>query len=82
MMKPRMTKKLKFWIDHAVASHRSASPKRVRLIMDLLAEFEAAGEAMRYRNTNGTVAWKPTPQLLERLADDEREAMAELEEAV
>jgi hypothetical protein len=82
MRKPRMTKKLKFWIDHAVANHSSASCKRIRLIRDVLAEFEAAGEAMRYRSANGKVAWKPTRRLLQRLAEDEREALADLEEAV
>lgn len=82
MKNPRMNKKLKFWIDHAVATHRAANPKRIKLIMDVLAEFEAAGEAMRYRTRYGTIAWKATPQMLERLAEQEREARDDLDESI
>ena len=36
--------------------------------------FEEAGDAMRYLNTEGEVAWKATPRMLTRLADAEQEA--------
>jgi hypothetical protein len=44
----------------------------------LLREFEEAGDAMRYLNTNGEIAWKATPGMLTRLADAEQEARDDL----
>ena len=38
-----------------------------------LVEYEAAGDAMRYLDRNGRVAWKATTRMLTRLADLERE---------
>lgn len=78
-MSLRMSKKLKFWVDIAL-QNRQSSEKRLTLIKDVLAEFEAAGEAYRRRNRDGRVIWKPSKQMLRRLADAEREAKADLED--
>jgi hypothetical protein len=47
---------------------------RTELLAQILRKFEEAGEAMRYPNTNGEIAWKATPGMLIRLADAELEA--------
>jgi hypothetical protein len=52
------------------ASHRGGKA----LIADVLSEFEQAGDAMRYRRADGKIGWKATQQMLDRLADAEREA--------
>jgi hypothetical protein len=49
------------------------------LIAQILRKFEEAGDAMRYLNTKGEIAWKATPGMLSRLADAEREALDDLE---
>jgi hypothetical protein len=75
-MKFRMTKVLRFWVDveydrmknHAIGSSRT------ELIAQILRKFEEAGEATRYLNTKGEIAWKATPGMLARLADAEQEA--------
>jgi hypothetical protein len=75
----RMSKKLKFWVEIEL-QNRQSSEKRLTLIKDVLAEFEAAGEAYRRRRRDGRVIWKPSKQMLRRLADAEREAKADLED--
>ena len=50
---------------------------RTELLAQILRKFEEAGEAMRYLNTKGEVAWKATPRMLSRLADAEQEARDE-----
>ena len=75
-MKFRMTKVLRFWVDveyERIKNHHPGRP-RTELIAQILREFEEAGEAMRYLNTNGEIAWKATPGMLTRLADAEQEA--------
>jgi hypothetical protein len=46
----------------------------------MLAELEAAGDAMRYANSRGQIAWKATPSLCQYLTDLELDAKADLEE--
>lgn len=36
---------------------------------EVLAELEADGDAMRYLNSNGQIAWRATPQLRDYLTD-------------
>jgi hypothetical protein len=55
-------------------------PPRTELIAKILREFEEAGDAMRYLDVDGRIAWKATPRILSRLADAEREAMDDLAE--
>jgi hypothetical protein len=75
-MRFRMTKVLRFWVDveyERIRNHASGRPK-TELLGKILRKFEEAGEAMRYLNTKGQVAWKATPGMLSRLADAEQEA--------
>ena len=46
----------------------------------MLAELEAAGDAMRYVNSHGQIAWKATPQLRDYLMDVLRDAEDDLED--
>jgi hypothetical protein len=80
-MKLRMTKKLKFWVDVACEQRKAqTTPKgRHALVSEVLHEFEQAGDAMRYLRPDGKVGWKATPQMLDRLADAEREAIEDAE---
>jgi hypothetical protein len=75
-MKFCMTKVLRFWVDVEYERIRNHCPGRPRteLIAQILREFEAAGDAMRYLDTKGEIAWKATPGMLSRLADAEQEA--------
>ena len=75
-MKFRMTKVLRFWVDVEYERMKNDHPGRSRteLLAQILRKFEEAGEAMRYLNTKGEIAWKATPGMLTRLADAEQEA--------
>jgi hypothetical protein len=78
-MKLRMTKTLKFWVDVACERAKSATSPRPALIAEVLHEFEQAGDATRYRRSDGKIDWKPTQWMLDRLADAERDAIDDLE---
>jgi hypothetical protein len=80
-MKLRMTKKLKFWVDVACEQGKAgtATESRRALTRKILREFEQAGDAMRYLRADGKIGWKATPQMLDRLADAEREAVEDAE---
>jgi hypothetical protein len=75
-MKFRMSRILRFWIDVEYNDLRDQAPERRKadLIVTILRQFEAAGDAMRYLDAHGRVAWKATPSMLTRLADAEQEA--------
>jgi hypothetical protein len=79
-MKLRMTKILRFWVDCAYERIKIEKDRRPRaeLIAQILHGFEEAGDAMRYVDARGHVAWKATPRMLTRLADAEREARDDL----
>jgi hypothetical protein len=81
-MKLRMTKVLRFWVDVEYEHIKHDNPRRSRaqLIAKILCEFEEAGDAMRYLNADGRVAWKATPGMLTRLADAEQEARDDWED--
>ena len=51
---------------------------RGRVSAEVLAELEAAGDAMRYVNSHGQIAWKATPQLRDYLMDLQLDAEADL----
>jgi hypothetical protein len=75
-MKIHMTRVLRFWVDveyDRIKNHAS-DHSRTELLAPILQKFEEAGEAMRYLNTEGEIAWKATPGMLSRLADAEQEA--------
>jgi hypothetical protein len=71
---------LRFWIECEYDENRDQNVGRTRaqLIANILREYEEAGEAMRYLNADGRVAWKATPEMLSKLADAELEARDDL----
>jgi hypothetical protein len=75
-MKFRMTKILRFWVDveYERIKNDYAGGSRTGLIARILQKFQEAGEAMRYLNAYGQIAWKATPGMLTRLGDAEQEA--------
>ena len=81
-MKIRMTKVLRFWVGvefERIKNHRPGRPRK-ELIAQILGKFEEAGDAMRFLNADGRVAWKATPGMLSRLADAEQEAIDDMED--
>ena len=79
-MKLRMDKRLRFWVDVAyevIKSDHTNLTKR-RLLVHILRQYERRGDAMRYLNGNGKIAWKASPLFLEKLADAERDAQDDL----
>jgi hypothetical protein len=50
---------------------------RDRISAQMLAELEAVGDAMRYLNSDGQIAWKATPQLRSYLMDLQLDAVEE-----
>ena len=55
-------------------------PTRDLVSAEMLAELEAAGDAMRFVNGSGRVAWKATPSLCQYLMDLELDAQEDLED--
>lgn len=80
-MKFRMDKTLRFWIDcsYEDKKHENANRTRAELIAEILHEYERHGDAMRYLNAEGQIAWKASPWMLSRLADAEREVEDDME---
>jgi hypothetical protein len=79
-MKFRMSRILRFWIDveHEDIKNQGPDRPRTEVIAAILRQFEEAGDAMRFLNASGRVAWKATPRMLTRLADAEQEAKDDL----
>jgi hypothetical protein len=79
-MKIPMSKCLRLWVDVEYEDIQEQEPDRPRtdLIAAILRACEEAGDAMRFLNASGRVAWKATPRMLARLADAEQEARDEL----
>jgi hypothetical protein len=79
-MKFRITKVLRFWVDVEYERIKNQPSRRPRadVIAQILRIFEDAGDAMRYLNSKGEIAWKATPGMLTRLADAEQEARDDL----
>jgi hypothetical protein len=53
---------------------------RERVSAEMLLELEVTGDAMRFVDAKGRIAWKATPQLRDYLMDLQRDAEADLEE--
>jgi hypothetical protein len=53
---------------------------RKAVLAEILAELESSGDAMRYVNGKGRIAWKATPQVQSFLADLQADAEADAEE--
>jgi hypothetical protein len=82
-MKLRMDKTLRFWVDVAYEDVKSDHPKltKRRLIAQILHQYQDRGDAMRYLDVEGKIAWKAGPRFLTKLADAERDAQDELEDS-
>ena len=70
-MKLRMDKTLSFWVDcsYEDKKYENANRTKAELIAEILREYERPGDAMRYLNAKGQIAWKAGPWMLSRLAD-------------
>jgi hypothetical protein len=81
-MKLRMSGTLKFWVDAECEQRKARTPPKSRqnLVTEVLHEWEEAGDAMRYLDRNGRIAWKATASMIGRLADAERDAQDELDQ--
>jgi hypothetical protein len=79
-MKFHMSKILRFWVDVEYERIKldNANRTRLQLLGQILRRFEKAGDAMRYLDAEGRVAWKATSKMLTRLANSEREAEDDL----
>ena len=78
----RMDETLRFWVDCSYEGKRyeNANRTRAELIAEILREYERCGDAMRYLNTKGQIAWKASPRMLRKLADAEREVADDMED--
>jgi hypothetical protein len=78
----RMTKVLRFWVncEYQHVKNETVGSTRTQLITEILRKFEESGDAMRYLNSEGRIAWKATPEMLTRLADAEQEVLDDWEE--
>jgi hypothetical protein len=72
-MKLHMDEPLLFWIDED-KKYEKANRTRAELIAEILREYERHGDAMRYLNVKGKIAWKASSWMLLRRADVVREA--------
>ena len=77
-----MEKTLKFWVDAAYEEikrdHMNLTKRQ--LLAQILQQYERRGDAMRYLNEQGKIAWKASPRFLMMLADAERDARDDLAE--
>jgi hypothetical protein len=55
-------------------------PDRNLVFSDILAELESDGDAMRYVDSQGRIAWKATPDLRDYLTDLRLDAEADFED--
>ena len=80
-IKIRMDETLRFWVECEYDRRKVGiiGQRRDQIIADILLEWEACGEAMRFCDADGVIAWKASPEMLERLANDEAEALADSE---
>jgi hypothetical protein len=71
----RMDETLRFWVDcsYDAMKFTNANRTRAELIAQILHEYERHGDAMRYLNAKGKIAWRASPAMLRKLADAERE---------
>ena len=58
----------------------SVHTARDRVSARMLAQLEAVGDAMRYLNSDGQIAWKAMPRLRNYLMDHQLDAETDLEE--
>jgi hypothetical protein len=72
------------YVDHVYEAPRlrrnGVHTARELVSAKMLVELEAAGDAMRYVNLHGEIAWKATPRLRDYLMDLLLDAEADLED--
>jgi len=66
--------------DAARLGRSGVRRSRERVFAKALAQLEAAGDAMRYLDAKGRVAWKATPHLRDLVRNLELEAKVDLED--
>ena len=81
-MKFRMDTILRFWVECSYDDRRRENTKgtKTQLIVEILRDYERAGDAMRCLDDRGKIAWKASPSMLSRLADAECEVFDDLED--
>ena len=81
-MKLHMDKTLRFWVDVAYDAIKSDHDNvtKQQLLAQILLQYERRGDAMRYLNGKGKIAWKASPLFLTKLADAERDAEDDLKD--
>ena len=79
-MKLQMDKTLRFAVavEYEGIKWKHPNCPKHQLITEILLDFERRGDAMRYLNSRGKIAWRPSPSMLTHLADAEAEAEADL----
>jgi hypothetical protein len=79
-VKLQINKVLRFWADVACENLRSSGGNLTKrqLLAQILLQYEQRGDAMRYLNENGKIAWKASPRFSTMLADAERDARDDL----
>jgi hypothetical protein len=80
IVKMQMDEILRFWAEVACENLQSsgANLTKRQLLAQILQQYERRGDAMRYLNGNGKIAWKASPRFLMMLADAERDARNDL----
>jgi hypothetical protein len=66
--------------EAARLGRNGVSTARELVSATMIAELEATGDAMRYVNSHGQIAWKATPHLRDYLMDVLRDAKDDLED--
>jgi hypothetical protein len=80
-MKIHLNPILKFWIDVERDRRRNEMPEaKTEAIVQILREWEADGDAMRYVDQSGRICWKATPKFLDRLRNAKLDAIEEFED--
>jgi alkylation response protein AidB-like acyl-CoA dehydrogenase len=81
-MKFRMDKIIRELVEEAWEWARLGRDRdsggRDQVFAETLAEMESTGDAMRYVNSRGQIAWKATPELKDYLRDLRLDAEADL----
>jgi hypothetical protein len=79
-MKIHLNPILKVWIEVERESRRKWLPEsKTEAIAQILGEWEANGNAMRYVGKSGGICWKAAPKFLDRLRDTKLDAIEEFE---
>jgi hypothetical protein len=67
-------------LEAARLRRNGVRPTRDLVLAEILAKLETTGDAMRFVDGNGRIAWKATPSRFQYLQDLEVDAEADLED--